>query len=89
MPDDCPRPARADELTQKVRVNFADGLYEFEMAFGRAPRSWMDYHHGMAHLARATARESVRQASAGRLAQAQPDDWKRWLTEQRTHADWG
>ncbi len=89
MPDDCPRPAREAELTAQARVNFADGLYEFEAGYGRPPRSWRDYSYGLAHLGRAAARASIRAASAGRVAQVvKAEDWRTWLAEQRLHADW-
>jgi hypothetical protein len=89
VPDDCPLPVREADLTGQARLNLVDGLYEFQRAYGRAPRSWRDYSYGMGHLARAAARESIRLAAAGRMAQAvKPEDWKDWIREQRTHADW-
>ena len=90
MPDDSPYPAGEQELTRRApRVNMLDGFYEFQRAFGRAPRSWRDYVYGQRHLARASAREAIRAASAGRMAQAaKAEDWQGWMSEQRTHADW-
>ena len=89
MPDDCPRPAREADLAARTRLNLIDGLYEFQRAFGRSPRSWRDYSYGMGHLARASARESIRMARAGRMAQAaKPEDWRDWSQEQRFYADW-
>jgi hypothetical protein len=80
--------------TQQVTVDWSDQLAQFARAFpcwagsDGFPLSWHHYVVGMRHLSRATAREDVRRAVAGRIAGADVKEWKSWKAELNAAAGW-
>jgi hypothetical protein len=74
-------------------IDLIDGLYEFCRAYpalvvGGYPVTWAHYEHGMRHLARAMARDTLRAAEAARVAQATKDGWQEWTRAMRPAAGW-
>lgn len=91
VPDAAPPPPP----TTRVVLDCVDSLMEFVLAFPALchrgePISWAHYVYGLRHLARSRAREDLRGALAGRIAQT-PDKeaWSRWTAEQASAAGWG
>ena len=82
MPDEVPRPVSH----AGGRPDLLDQALEFRVAFGAWPRTWAEFLHGVAHLARAAAAEKLRIADATAAPQQKPADWKRWVSDHRTMA---
>ena len=86
MPDEIPRPVPDAGGRASSRTDLLDQALEFRRAFGEWPRSWVEFIHGVGHLARAAAAEKLRIADATAAPHQKPADWKRWVSELRTQA---
>lgn len=82
-------------------VDLADGLAEFVREYPQwtvpvwmfwrkdrgHPGSWLLYCHGMAHLSRASARESLQMGSAVSAGSRMDENgWRQWASELETAA---
>ena len=83
MPDEIPRPV-PEAGPERARPDLLDQALEFRRAFGAWPRSWVEFIHGVGHLARAAAAEKLRIADATAAPHQKSADWKRWVSELRT-----
>jgi hypothetical protein len=63
-----------------------DQAFEFRVAFGAYPRTWVEFNLGLAHLGRAAPAEKLRLADAVAAHKQKPADWQRWVSEHRTLA---
>jgi hypothetical protein len=61
---------------------------EYRRAFGAYPTMWREYVYALDHLNRASARESIRQASAARIAGATEESSEAWWQRQKIAAGW-
>jgi hypothetical protein len=90
VPDDTPQ---YEPAGQRARVvDMLDGFFEFAHLFGNlmrdgVPASWMHYQLGLRYLRRIHARDEIRMAQAGRLAQADMPAWRRYTDDLRRAAE--
>lgn len=80
MPDELPRPVPR-HLKGKGDADLLDQAHEFRAAFGAWPRTWVEFSHGMAHLARASTREKLRMADAVAAHKQKRRQWNQWVRD--------
>jgi hypothetical protein len=89
-PDDTPQYEQADQRARVV--DMLDGFHEFAHVFpalmrDALPASWSHYQYGLRYLRRIRARDEIRMAQAGRLAQADLPAWRRYTDDLRRAAE--
>lgn len=91
VPDESPSTSgsAADQT-----IDLMDGLLEFVRMFPAwvgpdgLPVGWAMYQYGLRHIGRTFARDTLRAASAARVAQADKADFQSFTREQRSAAGW-
>lgn len=90
VPDESPQTGSDSGQT----IDLMDGLLEFVRMFPAwvgadgLPVSWAMYQYGIRHIDRAVARDTLRIASATRVAQSAKTAFQAFASEQRSAAGW-
>jgi hypothetical protein len=78
VPDDVARSV-PDHLRSSRDYDVLDRAYEFRAGYGAWPRTWVEFCHGLGHLARAAANEKLQAADAFVAPQQKKEQWRQWV----------